>query len=391
MGVRSRRRSLVLVFFVVSAGARVAAPLAALRPFVSTRPTDALASLRTGGWFKLICGAANQDVVAIRNLVAVFALAGADCVDMSADPAVLRAARSGVLAAAEVAGALGLPAPRPWLMVSVQDGRDDLHFRKAVIGGACPADCDRPCERVCPADAFRADEAGAWRVLAERCYGCGRCLPVCPYDLLSAEQQPVELDAVRRLLPHVDALEVHTRPGHVRHFAELWAELGPSACEHLTMLAVSTPQLGARMGDEMAAMDALISSGGARADLLRMWQLDGRPMSGDVGAGATVPAVELAAHVSRARPLPFGDGRYFVSVAGGTNDRTVDVLRSRGLRSADGAPPLVHGVAYGSYARRRVGRVLAQLPDGVWAIEEKPELLAQAVEVACALVQPLKA
>lgn len=376
------------LFLALSTTAIVVSPLAAVRPHVSGQPTDALASLRAGTWFKLICGAANQDVVAIRNLAAVFALAGADCIDVSADPAVLRAARCGVAAAAEVAAALGVPEPRPWLMASVQDGADDLHFRKAVIDGSCPPDCDRPCERVCPADAFQLGDDSTWRVLAERCYGCGRCLPVCPYDLLSAAQQPVSAKTIRRLLPLVDALEIHTRPGHLAQFRALWAELGEGASEHLRMLAVSTPQLGAGMGAEMAAMEAVLATT-ASDRLLRMWQLDGRPMSGDVGAGATVPAVELAAHVTRARPLPFGDGRFFVSVAGGTNDRTVDVLRSRGLRAA-GAPPLVHGVAYGSYARKRVGRVLSQLPDGEWAIEAHPLLLAQAVEAAAAIVRPLK-
>lgn len=370
------------------ATAVVVSPLASTRPFVSGHPTDTLASLRAGTWFKLICGAANQDVVAIRNLAAVFALAGADCIDISADPAVLRAAQSGITAAADVASALGVPVPRPWLMASVQDGADDLHFRKAVIDGSCPPDCDRPCERACPADAFHASADGGWRVIAERCYGCGRCLPVCPYDLLSAQQQPVSAESVRQLLPHVDALEVHTRPGHLAQFGALWSELGACAGEHLRMLAVSTPQLGPRMGEEMAAMEAILAA--TQPPFLRMWQLDGRPMSGDVGPGATVPAVELAAHVTRMRPLPFGDGRFFVSIAGGTNDRTVDVLHSRGLRTA-GAPPLVHGVAYGSYARKRVGRVLAQLPEGEWAIEACPELLAQAVKVARDIVQPIKA
>jgi len=138
----------------------------------------------------------------------------------------------------------------------------------------------------------------------------------------------------------------------------------------------------------MAAMDDALVAGGA-GELLRMWQLDGRPMSGDVGKGATVPAIELAAQVSAARALPWGDGRYFMSIAGGTNDCTVDVLRSRGLR-AD-TPARLHGVAYGTYARKHVGRVLARLPEGEWAIEAHPELLALALKAALATVGPLKA
>lgn len=69
----------------------------------------------------------------------------------------------------------------------------------------CPKDCTRPCEKICPANAifkvfflfllriyifhfffngeFLFDmKAG---VINERCYGCGRCFPVCPYDKIS--------------------------------------------------------------------------------------------------------------------------------------------------------------------------------------------------------------
>jgi Fe-S-cluster-containing hydrogenase component 2 len=64
----------------------------------------------------------------------------------------------------------------------------------------CPPDCSKPCEKVCPADAILLErvmieeehsqsdpscgklEGG---VITERCYGCGRCLSVCPYDRIS--------------------------------------------------------------------------------------------------------------------------------------------------------------------------------------------------------------
>ena len=109
------------------------------RPAGQLSPHDAL---RRGHWVKLICGASNQDLPAIADLCAVYGAAGIDCVDVAADPAVVRAARQGL----QWLDQLGMA--RPWLMVSVSDG-SDAHFRKAWFDPArCPADCPRPSQRV---------------------------------------------------------------------------------------------------------------------------------------------------------------------------------------------------------------------------------------------------
>ncbi|MEG4963954.1 4Fe-4S ferredoxin, partial [Microcoleus sp. K4-C2] len=46
-----------------------------------------LNSLKSGHWFKLICGASFQHLPAVRNLTLAYTLAGADCIDVAADPA----------------------------------------------------------------------------------------------------------------------------------------------------------------------------------------------------------------------------------------------------------------------------------------------------------------
>jgi len=53
-------------------------------------------ALSQGRWVKLICGASNQDLPAIADLCAVYAMAGVHCVDVAADPAVVHAARERV-------------------------------------------------------------------------------------------------------------------------------------------------------------------------------------------------------------------------------------------------------------------------------------------------------
>ncbi|CAN1281563.1 hypothetical protein LINPERPRIM_LOCUS17787 [Linum perenne] len=147
-------------------------------PSIASSPYE---SLQKGNWVKLICGASFEDVVDIRNLSLVYTLAGVDCIDCAADPAVVSAVNEGIDAAMDV-----VDLRRPWVMISVNDD-EDLHFRKAGFAEFdpedCPSDCSRPCEVVCPANAIKISDHGG--VITERCYGCGRCFPVCPYDKIS--------------------------------------------------------------------------------------------------------------------------------------------------------------------------------------------------------------
>ncbi|CAI0626272.1 unnamed protein product [Linum tenue] len=165
-------------------------------------------SLQKGNWVKLICGASFEDVVDIRNLSMVYTLAGVDCIDCAADAAVVSAVNEGIDAAMEV-----VELRRPWVMISVNDD-DDLHFRKAVIAefdpDDCPMDCSRPCELVCPANAIKLDDHGG--VITERCYGCGRCFPVCPYDKIREVTYIRDVATTSELLRRsdVDAIEIHT-------------------------------------------------------------------------------------------------------------------------------------------------------------------------------------
>ncbi|KAB8098202.1 hypothetical protein EE612_027235, partial [Oryza sativa] len=56
-------------------------------------------------------------------------------------------------------------------------------------------------------------------------------------------------------------------------------------------------------------------------------QLDGRPMSGDIGRGATRETVSFAVHLSSMSNRPPG----FYQLAGGTNSYTIESLKKAGL------------------------------------------------------------
>ncbi|MBE9198281.1 MULTISPECIES: LdpA C-terminal domain-containing domain [unclassified Nodularia (in: cyanobacteria)] len=372
-----------------------------------------LQSLKEGHWFKLICGASFQHLPSVRSLTLAYTLAGADCIDVAADPAVIAAAQEGLQVARHLledakARGYGYKGNLPFLMVSLNDG-EDPHFRKAEFNSTeCPADCPRPCETICPAQAIafnRIDDTSTYLgsarheslsvntsgVEAQKCYGCGRCIPVCPYGKIYTKSYMSSAGAIAPFVMSkvVDAVEIHTKVGHLAKFRQLWQTLSPWA-DQLKVVAISCPD-GEGMIDYLKAITELITPlPGAL-----IWQTDGRPMSGDIGDGTTLATVKLGQKVLTAK-LPG-----YVQLAGGTNSYTIVKLKAMGLlKSAEYHPqPHVSGIAYGSYARVLLSPILDQLENqevsqtSVKAkvrLEAEPELLWPAVKLAHSLVSQIK-
>ncbi len=385
-----------------------------------------LQALHEGHWFKLICGASYQHLASIRDLTLVYTLAGADCIDVAADPAVITAAQEAIQIAttlkthdliasptvnlansAQTVNSGPLLTHRPWLMVSLNDG-EDPHFRKASFDpDRCPPDCPRPCERICPAQAIAFPAPPAPQgVIADRCYGCGRCLPICPIGQIITESTVVD---PAQILPQIvalgiDAIEIHTQIGRVADFQRLWSAILPH-CDRLKLLAISFPD-----GDDAIAYLWFLYN------LIRetwsgplVWQTDGRPMSGDLGKGTTHAALKLAQKVLAEGPSGF------VQLAGGTNAHTVTKARQLGLLATPASPVgqepdsrtaiasrhprQIAGIAYGSYARTQLAHWLetegAVGPSDAPAVTSqalatRPDRLWAAVQQASALVAQLK-
>lgn len=371
--------------------------------------TDLLAplqSLKHGNWFKLICGASFQHLPAVRNLTLAYTLAGADCIDVAADPAVIVATQEALLVAQRLARdaqerGFAFTGDLPLLMVSLNDG-EDPHFRKADFNTQeCPSDCPRPCEKICPAQAilFNNTKDEFSGVIREKCYGCGRCLSICPYGIIYTNSYVSTPGAIAPLIMSkgIDAIEIHTQVGRLAEFQRLWQGIAPWA-DQLKLLAISCND-GEGLIDYLQAIYDLIVP---RPQFL-IWQTDGRSMSGDIGDGTTIATIKLGQKVLAANLAGY------VQLAGGTNSYTVPKLQAMGLLNDFGLennnPKIqnptskIAGVAYGSYARVLLSPMLDQLENkevvntdsqGNIRLEEKPELLWQAVALAHSLVSQIK-
>lgn len=381
-------------------------------------------SLQNHQWFKLICGASFQELNVIRNLTLAYALAGADCIDVAADPAVIAVAQSAFQATENLADWLDSrgfpPVKKPWLMVSFNDG-EDPHFRKADFDfQQCPSNCWRPCEKVCPVSAIVFHQPTLSRsgeshqeysgIIDSKCYGCGRCLPVCPSGLIYARSYVSTPQAIAPFISElaIDAIEIHTQIGREEDFARLWQSIG-GWMKNLKLLAISCPD-GVGLISYLAKLQDIISP----LPCSLLWQTDGRPMSGDIGAGTTLAAIKLGQKVLEANLSGY------VQLAGGTNNYTIPKLRELELLPpldgchlidrksslnmnysslASGRGKYINGVAYGSYARVLLAPIWEKLelmendPVNVATplhLENFPGLLEEALLLARQLVTQIK-
>ena len=378
---------------------------------------DPIKSLEKGNWFKLICGASFQHLPAVRNLVLAYTIAGADCIDVAADRAVIKAAREAIELAnqlIEVATSRGFEARKrkPLLMVSLNDG-EDPHFRKAEFDPKeCPEECSRPCQTICPAAAidFKTIKQRDTAIIAARCYGCGRCLPVCPVEIIKTRSISVKKEAIAAeiLATGIDAVEIHTSVGNEKAFQQLWEAISPQI-DRLKLISISCGE-GPGLINYLKYLYETISP----LPIPLVWQTDGRPMSGDIGVGTTRATIKLAQKVIAAN-LPG-----YIQLAGGTNHATVSKITALGLLKSNYKPatalkksPSIAGVAYGSYARSLLSPILEKLErldalaeqknkleqfaiapiankTNAVRLEKYPDLLWEAKELADSLVSQLK-
>jgi ferredoxin len=287
-----------------------------------------LAALAQRRFFKLIGGGSLTEAPKIAWLAGIFSKAGAHCIDIAPDPAVLSAVVS------ELESLPGVP---PVLMVSLPLDPDP-HFRKIELNEPGCIRCGA-CLPVCPTEALTLPEA--LEISQSLCYGCGRCVPTCPTDALSL--LPFQVDAqIETVLSHpqVQAVEIHSRyvdPFMLETFFERWGTL---LQDKLISLCFRVDGLPA--GQILAFYDIASKN----SSLPVILQVDGAPMSGSEDPDASRPALEAAVKVATlfsdsGTPLPP------LTISGGINVTTSEFLKNE-------CYAFISGVGMGTVARKTI-------------------------------------
>ena len=320
-------------------------------------------------WIKLICGASNEDIVAIEDLCAIYTAAGVDYIDVAAEESIVYAAKKGIDWAKKVFK------NSPGLIISISDG-NDIHFRKAKFDPSkCPPSCPRPCEKVCPT--FAIDNFG---IKESKCYGCGRCLNSCPLNLISDYEYNLSKDDLASTLQKIkpDAVEIHTDIDRIDSFKKVVNTLKNSETK---LKNISTSCGLNQIIQKSYEPEDLLKALWARYEILNelkiplIWQLDGRPMSGDLAPATSRETVNLFEKIGS--DLPPG----LIQLAGGTNEKTHEFLNPNNLPD---------GIAFGSAARKIMQPLIEFAHKNNKRLYEYPERMAIAIKKAEKFLEPWK-
>lgn len=334
---------------------------------MSTRFVAMRSLLDAGRYFKLVCGAGNENREEVRKLALTYTLAGANGFDVSASPDIVRGCIEGIEGAFALAAGFGREIPiRPFITVSV-GMPGDHHVRKAYIADNC-VDCGK-CIPVCPTEAIPAD----YRIIRDLCIGCGNCEAVCP-PKVAAVRYEHNGKVLAELLPEclaagAENIELHAAvPGDDDILAE-WRVVCAAQPDHFVSMCLDRFHLSNL--HLIQRIKAAWEIAGERMII----QADGVPMSGGADDfNTTLQAIAIADVIQKnlkAKERSYRDLPILLS--GGTNGKTGEMAKLCGVP--------YQGVSIGTHARSIVKAMISR-PD---FDEHRPSIWA-AVEVAEDLV-----
>lgn len=270
-------------------------------------------------FYKLVCGAGNEDAEYVKRLVYIYALAGFRLFDISARDEILDAAKEGARLAevddAKFCVSIGI--------------KGDPHIAKAGVNPSKCIFCGN-CLRNCPQNAV----CSAGSIDLKKCLGCGVCAKKCPTGAITMYERDVN---VREILPKlvesgVEILELHVN-GHDKKDLEYKWQVINECKPKFASICIDRENFGNK--EVLGRIKEMIKD---REPYTTIVQADGIPMSGsNDDYKTTLQAVAMAEIIQNAK-LPV-----YIMVSGGTNSKTAELCKLCGLD--------VHGIAIGSWAR----------------------------------------
>ncbi len=287
-------------------------------------------ALENGTFRKIICGAANTSEKQVERLAMVYALAGADIIDVGPQENIYNAAKRGLQKAKGVKPSINLPL----IMTSVNTG-DDKHFKKASFDLSKCVQC-LECLKVCD---INKDP--------EKCYGCARCVEACQHNVIKMIKLP-ETEKIKNR----EAVEIHTgksTPEQVKAFLEF----NRPAIDKTGIISVSISSDRFSSKELIDYTNKII----AMFDKKIIIQIDGLSMRGGTKKTSTLKTLAAAS------TLVDAEINAYIQLSGGTNYLTQEIANMTGLK--------ISGIGYGTFAKKIILSYIEEYEEAKFMAELK--------------------